>query len=126
MTVYTNREMELMAKSLEPHLERRDVVGYAAARDTRILRNEMAEYLQRREELVEKYGEAVVDEEGRPTGQVELRFDSPKFKDYLDEISEYANYTHEPQLYKIPADKCIGLLSGTEILEIDWMLEDFA
>lgn len=126
MKTYKNIEMEQLIESLKPHLQRRDVVGYAAARNTRILRNEMAEYLQRREELVEKYGNAKVDESGNPTGEIELRFDSPEFKEYCKEIEEYAKYEHEPQLYKIPADKCIGLLSGTEILEIDWMLEDFA
>jgi hypothetical protein len=115
--------MELMIKSLEPLLERTDIVGYAAARNTRILMNEIQEYVARREELVTKYGEEVLDDDGNPTGQVQLRFDSPRFKDYSDEISEWAEYEHEPPIYKIPAEECIGVISGKQILDIDWMLE---
>ena len=124
MTSYKNIEMELMIKSLEPLLDHTDIVGYAAARNTRILTTEIQENITRLEELVAKNGEEVLDDEGNPTGQIELRFDSPKFKDYSDEIIEWAEIEHEPPIYKIPTEKCIGILSGRQMLEIEWMLED--
>lgn len=123
MKRFKNIEMEQMIQSLEPFLERTDIIGYAAARNTRILMNEIHEYITRREELVTKYGEEELDDEGNATGRVQLRFDSPKFKDYSDEIMEWAEIEHEPSLYKIPAEKCIDLISGKQILAIDWMLE---
>lgn len=124
MTSYKNIEMELMIQSLEPFLDHTDIIGYAAARNTRILMNEIQEYMSRREGLVAKYGEEVLDDEGNPTGQIQLRFDSPNFKAYSDEITEWAEIEHEPPIYKIPAEKCIGLISGRQMLDIQWMLED--
>lgn len=121
---YKNIEMEQMINSLEPLLDHTDIIGYAAARNTRILTNEIQEYIARREELVTKYGEELLDENGNPTGQIQLRFDSPKFKDYSDEILEWAEIEHEPPLYKIPSEKCMGLISGRQMLDIQWMLED--
>lgn len=121
---FKNIEMEQMINSLEPLLDHTDIIGYAAARNTRILTNEIQEYIARREELVAKYGEEVLDDDGNPTGQIQLRFDSPKFKDYSDEIIEWAEIEHEPPIYKIPTEKCIGILSGRQMLEIGWMLED--
>lgn len=121
--LYKNIEMERMIAALEPFLERTDKIGYAAARNTRILRSETQEYFDRREKLVEEYGEVQIGEDGNPTGLMELRFDSPKWPDYEREIAEWALIEHRPAIFKIPASEVIGKLSGTEILEIDWMLE---
>ena len=30
---------------------------------------------------------------------------------------------HEPDVYKIPAKSAIGQLTGTEMLDLEWMLE---
>lgn len=122
-TSFKNIEMERMLFTLEKYLDRTDKVGYAAAYNTRVLRFETQEYFDRREKLVEKYGEVQLDEDGNPTGLMELRFDSPKWPDYEREIEEWALIEHEPVLFRIPASEVIGKLSGTEILEIDWMLE---
>ena len=43
---YSNAQMEQMLIALEPLLDRRDIVGYAAARNTRVLRAEALEYLK--------------------------------------------------------------------------------
>ena len=120
---YKNIEMEQMLATLEKHLGRTDKIGYAAARNTRILRAETQEYFDRREKLIEQYGEPQIGEDGKPTGLTELRFDSPKFADYAKEIEEWALIEHAPAIFKIPADEVIGKLTGTEALEIDWMLE---
>ena len=124
MTTYKNIEMEQMLVALEKHLERTDKIGYAAARNTRILRAETQEYFDRREKLIEEYGEPQIGEDGKPTGLTELRFDSPKFADYAREIEEWALIEHTPNIFKIPVEEVVGKLSGTEILEIDWMLEE--
>lgn len=120
---YRNIEMEQMLAVLEKYLERTDKIGYAAARNTRILRAETQEYFDRREKLIERYGEPQIGEDGNPTGMTELRFDSPKFAEYARDIEEWALIEHSPAIFKIPAEEAIGELSGTEILEIDWMLK---
>ena len=121
---YKNIEMEQMLAALEKHLGRTDKIGYAAARNTRILRNETHEYFERRKQLVEKYGSPQLDENGNPTGLTELRFDSPEFKEYAEEIGEWAIIEHAPNLFKLKFEEAIGNLSGTELLEIEWMFED--
>ena len=122
--LYKNIEMEQMIGALEKHLDRTDMIGYAAARNTRILMNEAREYFERREKLIQKYGKDQVDDKGNPTGRKELRFDSPEFKEYSDEIQDWALIEHSPNLFKIPASECIGKLSGRDMLDLEWMLED--
>lgn len=124
MTAYKNIEMEQMLASLEKFLDRIDKIGYAAARNTRILRSETKEYFDRRQQLVEKYGKPQLDEEGNPTGLTELRFDSPEFLEYAKEIEEWALIEHSPNLFKLKFEEAIGQLSGSELLEIEWMFED--
>lgn len=120
---YKNIEMDRMLGELAPFLDRTDKIGYAAARNTRILRSETAEYFARREQLIMKYGEEELDEDGSPTGQTMLRFDSPAFREYAKEIEEWANIEHAPNLFIIPAREVVGKLSGNEILSIEWMLD---
>lgn len=121
---YKNIEMERMIDTLKKYLDRTDMIGYAAARNTRLLTTEAQEYLDRREELVRKYGKPETDENGNDTGRVKLSIHSPEFADYEKEITEWALIEHTPKIYKISAKEVIGKLSGTEILAIDWMLEE--
>ncbi|WP_165170707.1 hypothetical protein [Adlercreutzia sp. ZJ242] len=121
---YSNHDMEQMLDAVEHHLDRRDVIGYAAARNSRILRDELREYLKVRDELVMKYGEADVDEKGNPIGSVSLQVTSEKFPDFLDEIGRFSTIEHEPDLFKLKYDEAIGQLSGKELLELEWMFED--
>ena len=121
---FTNYEMEQMVGALAKHMERKDVVGYAAARNTRILQTELSEYMGVRNELVMKYGEMDVDEQGNPTGSVSLSPTSENFGKFVEEIERFASLTHQPDIFKIPVEEVVGKLSGTEILEIDWMLEE--
>ena len=121
---HTNGEMQQMLESLRPLLERRDIIGYAAARNSRILRVELTEFLERRDELVMKYGEADVDEEGNPTGQVSLKMTSPNLPAFANELQRYSSITHEFEPFRIKYDEAIGQLSGTELLSVEWMFED--
>ena len=120
----TNFEMEQMLGKLDKHLSRKDVIGYAVARNVRILRNELCEYFKVRDELVMKYGEADLDDEGNPKGTVSLGFDSPKFAEFNDEIQRFATIEHEPTIFKLKFEQAIGELSGSELLELEWMFED--
>ena len=118
---FKNIEMEQMLSALEKHLDRTDKIGYAAARNTRILRSETQEYFTRGEQLIEQYGKPQIGEDGKPTGLTELRFDSPEFAEYAREIEEWALIEHEPKLFTLPIEEAIGQLSGNELLELDWM-----
>lgn len=121
---YKNIEMEQMIAALEPLLERTDKIGYAAARNTRILRTEAQEYFERREQLIAKYGEPKLDEDGNPTGLTQIRIGSEGFAAYAEDIEEWALIEHSPQLFILKYEEAIGKLSGAQILDLDWMFED--
>lgn len=121
---YTNEQMHQMLLSLEPLLERRDIVGYVAARNTRVLQAEAMEYLKRRDELIEKYGEPEFADNGTPTGRTQLQIGSDTYKRFADDLALYSNIKHRPLLFKIPYEEAIGKMSGTEILACEWMLVD--
>ena len=120
---FKNIEMEQMIAQLEPLLGRNDLIGYAAARNTRILMDETTEYRDLRHDLVMEYGTPEKDDDGNETGRYELRFDSPSWPAYEKEIAEWAMLEHEPDVYKIPAKSAIGQLTGKEMLDLEWMLE---
>lgn len=124
MSAYKNIEMEQMIASLEPLLERTDKIGYAAARNTRILQSCAREYLERREQLIAKHGTPQLDDEGNPTGVSEIRIGSEEFHAYAAEIEEWALIEHEPDVFKLKYEDVIDKLSGAQILAVDWMLED--
>lgn len=121
---YTNIEMESMLESLRPMLDHSDMIGYAAARNTRILSGELTEYHDIRDELVGKHGYKETDDNGNPTGRMRLDIDSPEFDLFTKDIEQYAMVRHSPDLFMLKYEDVIGKLTGSEILSIDWMLED--
>ena len=119
-----NIQMEMMLESLRPILPHRDKVGYFAARNTRILRDVLTEYFQFKQELIKKYGEPDVDENGKERDTISVKFDSPKFKDFQKEFDKIKDIEHDVDLMIMPYDEVIGLLNGEEILKLDWMLTE--
>lgn len=120
----TNLDMEQMVGTLQKHLDRTDIIGYAAARNVRKLRDELHEYMQAREGLLRDYGEEIKDEDGNPTGKVRVPIDSERYPEFLERFKEFATIEHEPDIFKIKFEEAIGKISGTELLEIEWMFED--
>lgn len=120
----TNIEMDNMLRALGPLLERRDVIGYAAARNARLLRDELTEYHKVLDELVEKYGERELDEDGNETGRMRMSPASERFRDFADELRRYAEISHDFEPFRIKYTEAIGQLSGQEMLAVDWMFED--
>lgn len=121
---YTNAEMDDMLESLGPLMEQRNMVGYAAARNARILDNELTEYHRMRDELIIQMGEPETDEDGNQTGRSSIQIGTPAFIEFAKEMERYAAIEHEPDLYKIKYEEAIGNLSGAELLAADWMFED--
>lgn len=117
-----NARMAEMLHQLDPLLPRRDLLGYAAARNYRILSNSLTEYEAFRRELIEKYGEEDTDENG--VSMVAIKIGTPNFKAFCDELAPFNAMEHEVDLMTVKYTEAVGNLSGEEILGIDWMLED--
>ncbi len=115
---FKNAEMVGMMQSLKPILNRRDKIGYVAARNYRILDNTLTEYKAFRNDLIKKYGE----DDGH--GSIEIKMDSPNFEIFMKELEPLNNMEHEVDLMTAKFEEAIGSLSGEEILSIDWMLND--
>lgn len=122
MHSFTNKDMGGMIESLYGLLDHRDIVGYAAARNLRHLQEAAREYLDIRDELLCKYGVCEMDADGHPTGRFTLDVASDNGHRFLDEISTYQDIQHEVDIFRIPMHDTIGILSGREMLALDWML----
>ena len=76
------------------------------------------------DELISKYGEPEIGEDGSPTGNSRIKIGSEGYKSFCSEIELYANIKHRPNLFKISYGEVIGKMSGNEILDCEWMLID--
>lgn len=119
-----NSQMVERLHNLSPLLSRRDRIGYIAARNYRILTDQLTEYMRFRQELIQKYGETDMGEDGADLGTISIKIGSPNFKAFCDELAPFNNMEHEVELMTAGYEDTIGCLSGEEILSIDWMLED--
>lgn len=114
-----NGEMEIILNNLQPILAHRDKIGYVAARNTRIIKDALTEYLEFKRELIKKYG--TVDETSQT---VSINPDSEHFKEFVEEFDKIKDVEQEINIITIKYDEIIGLLNGEEILDLDWMFEE--
>lgn len=120
----TNFEMEQRRNSLIPFLSQRNLLGYIIARNYRMLSNELLEYEKFRNDLIQKYGEQDKDENGNLLPTVTVKMGTENFDKIIAELKPLNDITHEVDLMIAKYESVIGMLSGEEILSIDWMLED--
>lgn len=119
-----NIELEEMLEQLEPVLSNRDKTGYVAARNTRIIRDALTEFVKFRSDLIKEYGQPELDNNDKPTGRVFVSENTPNIEDFHKKFDELANIEHDVDIMTLKYDEVIGILSGEEILNLDWMLED--
>ena len=119
-----NSELVVMLHQLEPILVQRNRIGYAAARNYRVLSGALTEYNQFKNELIEKYGTPDKADDGTELPTASIKIGSPQFKSFCDEMAQYNNVEQEVELMTVKYDDVIDILSGAEIVGIDWMLEE--
>ncbi len=120
----TNYAIERKIAQLDPFLNRADIIGYAAARNTRLLRDAASAYSTTRDALITKYGTLERDENDKPTGRYVIPFDDPHFAEFKNEIDRIGNLEVDVDIFKISSEDVMGQLTGKEILSIDWMIEN--
>lgn len=121
--VYTNFQMENMVASLQSLLNRIDVVGYVAARNFRSLQRELEDYFAFKNKLITELGSEELDESGNPTGNVSIKVGSKEFDVFIEKMQPIGKSRCYPTLFKLEAEECIDLLSGSQMLEYDWMID---
>lgn len=114
----TNIDLERMLASASAHLGRRDLIGYACARNVRAIRDELAEFIEVKNEMLAEYGE--VGESGVPY----IAPSSPRYDEFLRRYEPIALARHDLAIMPLRYTDVVGELTGEEILQIDWMLED--
>lgn len=118
----TNAQLSGLLDVLAPLLDKVDIVGYAAARNAKLIRQLCLEFLTLRDKLIAELGEPEIDESGNETGFFIIKEDSPNFKEFINKLDDIASIEHEFTPFKIPIEKAIGVLSGSQMLALDWML----
>lgn len=119
-----NIEMENMLSQLEPLLEMKGKVGYAAARNTRLLRENNQEYQRLKHDLISQYGEPEHDEHGEETGQISITSTSPNFGKFASELTPLADMEHEVDIFTVPMNEAVDILTGQQLLNLWWMFEE--
>lgn len=121
--ILKNEEMVRMLKQLEPLLSHKDMFGYVAARNTRIISNCLTEYNQTKSDLIDRFGTKEVDEETGLT-TTSIKIGTPAFKSFCEAMEPFNSIEHEVEIMTMKYEDTINCLTGEEILGVEWMLED--
>nr|DAV01015.1 MAG TPA: Protein of unknown function (DUF1617) [Caudoviricetes sp.] len=119
---YSNRQLEAMAKSLGPVLKSRSFVGYKAAVNMRAIMNALADYTDYKDSLIREYGTEIKDDDGN-VKDFAVTPSCDGYQDFLHKLNEVSDVEHDVQIMAATPDDVIGVLSGEEIIAIDWMME---
>jgi hypothetical protein len=119
---YSNRQLEAMAKSLGQVLKSRSLVGYKAAVNMRAIMNALADYTDYKDSLIREYGTEIKDDDGN-VKDFAVTPSCDGFQDFLHKLNEASDVEHDVQIMAATPDDVIGVLSGEEIIAIDWMME---
>lgn len=119
---YTNAQLEAMAKSLEPVMKSRTLVGYKAAVNMRAIMDAIADYETFRNELIHEYGEELTDDSGNVVNFA-VTPECEGYQEFLRRLGEVSEVERDVEIMKAAPDDVIGVLSGEEIMAIDWMME---
>lgn len=120
MSSYSNWDLEKMGEALRPLLSLTGMVGYTAARNMRLITDAIGPHLQAKEALLRKYGHAA---EG---GAYSISTGDAHFGEFWDEFSEIAEVRHEVAFHTLPADRLADALTGQQMLDCWFMIEEEA
>lgn len=122
---HTNMDMAQMLVCMEPYLEKATgKFGYAIARNVRKVKEACAEYLQTRQNLFEELGEEEKDEDGNPTGRIQIKIGTDAFKEFNRRLAEFGGIKHSVEIYKVSYNVLPKEMTAGDMLNLEWMLLD--
>lgn len=117
MAKLSNFQLDNMLSALSNCSTAGGIVGFAIARNYRIIASALTEYLKTKNEIIQKYGDE--DENGNLSVT-----DPEKLKAANKELSKYASLTQEVNIMKVPEDAFIESgLKGYQIILLGWMTQ---
>lgn len=119
----SNEKMEAMIASCKNLLQRTDIIGYASAKNCHTFRDHIAEFIEIKERLVREHGTPQLDENGNGTGFFKISPDMKGYQEVIQKILKLAAIESEVNIFKIPISEVKGKLTGSEMLEIEWMID---
>lgn len=94
-------------------------LAYAVSRNMRKLANEVFEFDEIRNKLINKYGEKNDD------GIFAIKIGSDSYNKFIKEISEFTDIEHEVDIYSVKSEILYNSdLNADEMLQLDFMIEE--
>lgn len=117
-----NQQAHMYMDTLSNYKDKRGILGYAIARNIRILQGSLTEYLSMYNELATKYSVDEKDEAGNKTGRQVIS--GKAVKQFESDLTPFAKIKHNVTICTMPFEECIDDLSTEDILALDFMLVD--
>ena len=115
----TNARLGRRMVSASARLERRDLIGYVCARTYRAIGDAIVDYLAMKNALLHEYGQT--DGIG---SMPYITPEMPRYAEFIERYEPIANVEQDVASMPLKCTDVGGELTGEEMLEIDWMLED--
>lgn len=119
---FKNYEVDDILSNLKIFMDRKDKVGYIAARNYRIISEECKEFFDRRTKFLLEFGERGTNENGESI--VSITPTSPNFEEFSEHLKDISYVQHTVNIIACRFSSIIGILSGEDIMPIEWMFID--
>ncbi len=98
-------------------------LGYAVSRNMRKLTSENIEFLQIRNDLLNKYGTVAIDEDG--IERISVNKGTDAYDEFMKEITEYTSISHDIDICMVDEkDIYTSSLNAKEMMAIDFMIQE--
>lgn len=117
----TNNQMNIYAYALKKLFNKTEgKLSYVISKNYRVMANELQEYEEIRNQIIEKYGD--LDEE---SGNYILSVNSDGFKNFVEDMKPYDDIECEVNILMLkPEDLYSSTLTAQDISDISFMIDD--
>lgn len=118
------QKIEQYNETISRYLDRVDIIGYTCARNSIVFNKELDNFNSFKSDLLNQYGHEDLDTNGNKTGSIVITPSDEHYEFAINEYKKVLNLDRNVDITKIKYPDVIGLLTGNEIVELSWMLED--
>lgn len=118
-----NHVIDDFVNVLQRHMDATGVLGFAIARNYRKVSDEIVEYIDRRNDLITKYGKDEIGKDGKPTGRKYIDANSDNLKKFAEELQKYADIEVSVDVMTVSLDEIGDQLKAKDIVELEMMID---